>query len=70
MKITLSDLNTKDLATLVQRSITASDSGKYAVISNHPLLSELKTIYTEYDAVYTKSTFSGKGNNVASRQPQ
>ncbi|WP_374459321.1 DUF6261 family protein [Chryseobacterium taeanense] len=66
MKITLSDLNTKDLATLVQRSITASDSGKYAVISNHPLLSELKTIYTEYDAVYTKSTYSGKGNDVAS----
>jgi Family of unknown function (DUF6261) len=65
MRITLSDLNTKDLATLVQRTITASDSGKYAVISNHPLLSELKTIYTEYDAVYTKSTFSGKGNDVA-----
>lgn len=66
MRITLSDLNTKDLATLVQRTITASDSGKYAVISNHPLFSELKTIYTEYDAVYTKSTFSGKGNDVLS----
>lgn len=66
MRITLSDLNTKDLATLVQRMITASDSGKYAVISNHPLLSELKTVYTEYDAVYTKSTYSGKGNDVAS----
>ncbi len=65
MKITLSKLSTKDLATLAQRTINASDSGKYAVISNHPLLSELKTIYADYDMVYTKSTFSGKGNNVA-----
>ncbi|SEM30843.1 hypothetical protein SAMN05421856_102318 [Chryseobacterium taichungense] len=66
MRITLSDLNTKDLATLVQRTITTSDLGKYAVISNHPLLSELKKVYTEYDAVYTKSTYSGKGTDVAS----
>jgi len=65
MKITLSELSTKDLATLVQRTITTSDSGKYTVISGHPLLSQLKISYAEYDAVYTKSTFSGKGNDVA-----
>lgn len=66
MKITLSKLNTKDLATLAQRIITVSDSGKYAVISNHPLLSEVKTMYADYDTVYTKSTFSGKGSDVVS----
>lgn len=65
MKITLSELSTKDLATLAQRTIATSDSGKYAVISGHPLLSQLKISYAEYDAVYTKSTFSGKGNDVA-----
>ena len=38
---------------------------KYDIISGHPLLSEVKTIYADYDVVYTKSTFSGKGNDVA-----
>lgn len=66
MKIALSRLSTKDLATLSQRIINTSDSGKYPVIDNHPLLAELKTIFTDYDAVYTKMTFSGKGNDVAS----
>lgn len=65
MKITLAKLSTKDLATLAQRIIVASDSGKYDIISGHPLLSEVKTIYADYDVVYTKSTFSGKGNDVA-----
>lgn len=66
MKITLSELSTKDLATLAQRTLDTSESGKYSVIFDHPLLAELKTIYAAYDAVYTKSTFSGKGNEVAS----
>ncbi len=65
MKITLAKLSTKDLATLAQRIIVTSDSGKYDIISGHPLLSEVKTIYADYDVVYTKSTFSGKGNDVA-----
>lgn len=65
MKITLAKLSTKDLATLAQRIIVASDSGKYDIIAGHPLLSEVKTIYADYDVVYTKSTFSGKGNDVA-----
>jgi hypothetical protein len=65
MKITLSKLSTKDLATLTQRTINVSDSGTYAVITDHPLLAELKTKYAEYDAVYTKQVYSGKGKNVA-----
>ncbi|WP_374444513.1 DUF6261 family protein [Epilithonimonas sp.] len=65
MKIALSRLSTKDLATLSQRIINTSESGKYPVIDSHPLLTELKTKYADYDAVYTKMTFSGKGNDVA-----
>ncbi|MNK32497.1 hypothetical protein D3C87_509590 [compost metagenome] len=65
MKITLRKLSTKDLATLAQRTVNTSDSGNYPVIDGHPLLTELKLKYAEYDAVYTKMTFSGKGNDVA-----
>jgi len=65
MKITLRKLSTKDLATLAQRTINTSESGNYPVIAGHPLLAELKLKYADYDAVYTKMTFSGKGNDVA-----
>lgn len=65
MKITLRKLSTKDLATLAQRTINTSESGNYPVIDAHPLLAELKLKYSDYDAVYTKMTFSGKGNDVA-----
>lgn len=65
MKITLRKLRTKDLATLAQRTINTSESGTYLVIKGHPLLAELKLNYADYDAVYTKMTFSGKGNDVA-----
>ncbi|MCY0978454.1 DUF6261 family protein [Chryseobacterium wangxinyae] len=70
MKITLSKLSTKDLATLCQRSINTSESGNFAVISNHPLLTELQTMYSEYDEVYTKQIYSGKGVNVAEADRQ
>lgn len=65
MKIALTKLSTKDLATLAQRIITNIQSGKYAVISNHPLTAALQTSYTEYDQVYTKQIYSGKGKDVA-----
>lgn len=65
MKITLSELSTKDLATLSQRLITSSESGNFPVINNHPLLSSLKTRYADYDEVYTKQIYSGKGASVA-----
>lgn len=66
MKITLSTLSTKDLATLTQRVINTSTSGNYSVINNHPLINEIKSKYADYDAVYTKPTFSGKGRDVNS----
>jgi len=65
MKISLVRLSTKDLATLAQRLITNAQSGKYPVITNHPLTATLQTSYTEYDAVYTKQIYSGKGKDVA-----
>ncbi|MCD1117887.1 DUF6261 family protein [Chryseobacterium turcicum] len=65
MKITLTKLSTKDLATLAQRIISNIQSGKYPVISNHPLTATLQTFYTEYDLVYTKQIYSGKGKDVA-----
>jgi len=65
MKITLSKLSTKDLATLTQRTINTSDSGKYPFITAHPLLADLKLKYNDYDLVYTKQIYSGKGVGVA-----
>lgn len=65
MKISLQRVSTKDLATLTQRTLELSNSGKYAVFNNHPLVTELATKYADYDAVYTKQTFSGKGKDVA-----
>ncbi|MEG1592618.1 DUF6261 family protein [Chryseobacterium sp.] len=65
MKISLQRVSTKDLATLTERTLTVSNSGKYSVLTNHPLMNELTTHYADYDAVYTKKTFSGKGKDVA-----
>jgi Family of unknown function (DUF6261) len=65
MKITLTKLSTKDLATLAQRIISNSQSGKYSVITDHPLTTTLQNSYTEYDKVYTKQIYSGKGKDVA-----
>ena len=65
MKITLTALSTKDLATLAQRVIASSSAGNYQVIAGHPLLATLQTSYNEYDLVYAKQIYSGKGKDVA-----
>lgn len=65
MNIALTKLSTKDLATLAQRIISNSQSGKYPVVVNHPLLLVLQTSYNEYDIVYAKQIYSGKGKDVA-----
>lgn len=62
MKITFSDLSTKDLAALCQRSIAVSDETAYAVVKDNPLLTTVKTVYGEYDLLYTKKSYSGKGD--------
>ncbi|MFS4429666.1 DUF6261 family protein [Chryseobacterium sp. S90] len=65
MKIALTELSTKDLATLAQRVISNATSGKYIVIINHPFIGFLQSAYTDYDKVYTKQIYSGKGVDVA-----
>lgn len=64
MKISLVRLSTKNLATLAQRVIKSSVRGNYQVVAGHPLLAALQTAYAEYDAVYAKETYSGKGTDV------
>ena len=61
MKITLTSLSTKNLATLAQRIINSSQTGNYTIVENHPLLLSLIASYQNYDTVYTKLTYSGKG---------
>lgn len=65
MKITLSRLSTKELATLTQRSIHSSKEGEHRQPENNPLLVELEKIYTDYAEVYVKPIYSGKGQSVA-----
>lgn len=65
MKISLSGLSTKNLATLAQRTINSSKTGNYTIVANHPLLLALETLYATYDDVYGKLTYSGKGKEVA-----
>lgn len=65
MKITLSRLSTKELATLTQRCIHSSKEGEHRQPENNPLLVELEKIYTDYAEVYVKQTYSGKGQSVA-----
>ena len=62
MRINLAQLSTKDLAALSQRTITISDEPAFAVVKDNPLLAAVKTVYNEYDAVYTKKAYSGKGD--------
>lgn len=61
MKIQFTKLSTKQLAALCQRSLTVSAEPAYAVVKNNPLLAVLETVYNEYDAVYVKKVYSGKG---------
>jgi hypothetical protein len=62
MKINLAQLSTKDLAALSQRTIVISDEPAFTVVKDNPLLASVKTVYNDYDAVYTKKAYSGKGN--------
>ncbi|MEI6752968.1 MAG: DUF6261 family protein [Paludibacter sp.] len=62
MKINLPQLNTKDLAALGQRTITISDEPAFAVVKDNPLLAAVKTVYNEYDALYTQKASSGKSD--------
>ncbi|HEY5589875.1 MAG TPA: DUF6261 family protein [Paludibacter sp.] len=64
MKINLAQLSTKDLAALSQRTIVISDEPAFAVVKDNPLLAAVKSVYNEYDTVYTKKAYSGKGDKL------
>lgn len=65
MKIALSTLSTKTLATFADRVINSSQSGRYTVVENHPLLKKVVAEYAVYNQVYSKLTYSGQGKDVA-----
>lgn len=65
MKISLQKISTKNLATLTKRIITLSKETHSSVTANHPLLAKLEVAFAQYDAVYTKAAYSGKGKEVA-----
>ncbi len=65
MKIHLSKVATKELGGLAQRVIDASNNGNFTVVENNPLLLEVEKQYAIYQQVYSKKTYSGKGDVVA-----
>lgn len=65
MKISLTTLSTKTLATFAERVINSSQSGRYTVVENHPLLKKVVAEFALYQKVYGKLTYSGKGKDVA-----
>ena len=64
MKITLSKLGTKNLATLAQRVVNSSKNGKYKMAEEHDFLKALERESAEYDKLYAKLTYSGKGDDI------
>lgn len=66
MKISVTNLKTTTLASLVERLVAVSKSGKYPEVENHPLLEIIETNYGSYKTLLGKVSFSGKGESVAS----
>lgn len=65
MKIVLSRLSTKELATLTELVLSISKSGKYKMIEKNDLLKKVEETFAQYSEVYSKLTYSGKGKTVA-----
>lgn len=64
MKITLSRVGTKNLAALAQRVVNSSKNGKYKMAEEHDFLKALERESAEYDKLYAKLTYSGKGDDI------
>lgn len=64
MKLTMKKFSTKEIATLSERVVQASNSGKYKPVEDHPLLNNLEKETNIYKEVYSKITYSGKGTDV------
>lgn len=67
MKINLTQLSTKDLASLSLSTIAVSDEPAFAVVKDNPLLAAVKTEYSYYDLLYAKKAFSGRGEELVVR---
>ncbi|MDO4880575.1 MAG: DUF6261 family protein [Capnocytophaga sp.] len=65
MKITLSKLSTKELATLAESTISISKNVRYTFLADNELLKKLEETFGIYRTLYNKVTFSGKGKTVA-----
>lgn len=65
MKIALSQLKTTTLASFAERLLTISNSGKYSVVKDNPLLNLVQKEYEVYKESISKPAFSGKGQSVA-----
>lgn len=70
MTISLTKLSTKELAATMQRVIEASKKGNYKLSGSNTLLSVLEEEYAIYNEVFAKTTFSGKGKEVADADKQ
>jgi hypothetical protein len=55
MKISFTNLSTKDLVALSQCIITISDEPVFAVVKYNPFLAALKTVDNYYDALFAVS---------------
>ncbi len=65
MKAKLTRIPTKELGILAKRVIEASKSGNFTIVKNNELLGEIEKQYADYEKVYAKKTYSGKGDIVA-----
>ena len=64
MKITLSKLSTRALGGLAQRVVKSSKNGKFKIVEEHQLLKALEKESKEFEDLYGKLTYSGKGNEI------
>lgn len=64
MKINFSKIGTKDLATLAERVLTSTKKSEYKIIENHSLLNKIQEEFAQYQKVYNKLAYSGKGASV------
>lgn len=64
MKITLSKLSTRALGGLAQRVVKSSKNGKFKIVEEHELLKSLEKESKEFEDLYGKLTYSGRGNDI------
>ena len=64
MNIALTRLSTRALGGLAQRVVKSSKNGKFKIVEEHELLKALEKESKEFEDLYGKLTYSGKGNEI------